>query len=69
MYKRRLVLGRPSFSKLFLAGVILLFGSLAFDAYNYTRGSFGGSAYSLIPIILIFVGLGLIGYDFWRRMH
>lgn len=69
MYKRRLVLARVSFSKLFLAGVILLFGSLAFDAYNYAKGSFGSSTYSLVPIILVFVGLGIIGYDFWRRMH
>jgi hypothetical protein len=52
-----------------MAGIVLLFVSLFFDAYNYIKGIFEPSAYSIIPIILIFVGLGLIGYDFWRRMH
>jgi hypothetical protein len=62
-------LARFYFSKLFLAGVIALFASLILDAINYARGILGTSVYSLIPIILIVIGLGLISYDFWRRMH
>jgi len=62
-------LARFYFSKLFLAGVVALFASLVLDAINYARGLLGPSVYSLIPIILIVIGLGLIGYDFWRRMH
>jgi hypothetical protein len=58
-----------SLSKIFLAGVCALFASLILDAFNYARGFLGPSIYSVIPIILILVGLGLIGYDFWRRMH
>ncbi|MGB6672398.1 MAG: hypothetical protein WBE34_08190 [Candidatus Nitrosopolaris sp.] len=62
-------MARFYFSKLFLAGVIALFASLILDAVNYARGILGISVYSIIPIILIVIGLGLISYDFWRRMH
>ncbi|NAL78220.1 hypothetical protein DYY65_08230 [Nitrososphaera sp. AFS] len=62
-------MARFSLSKLFLAGVCALFASLVLDAINYARGLFGPSILSVIPIILILIGLGLIGYDFWRRMH
>jgi len=58
-----------TFSKLFLAGVIALFGSMISDVYNYARGVFAPNVYSLIPIILVIIGLGLVSYDFWRRMH
>jgi hypothetical protein len=30
---------------------------------------FGTNVYSLMPIILVIIGLGLVSYDFWRRMH
>jgi len=52
-----------------LAGVIAIFASLILDAYNYARGIVGGNVYSSIPIILVGLGLGLISYDFWKRMH
>jgi len=54
---------------LFLAGVTDIFASLISDAYNYARGIVGGNVYSLIPMILVGLGLGLISYDFWERMH
>jgi hypothetical protein len=54
---------------LFLAGVIAIFASLISDAYNYARGVVGTSIYTVIPIILVAIGLGLTSYDFWRRMH
>jgi hypothetical protein len=65
----RYLLKKFTFSKLFLAGVIALFASMVSDAYNYARGVFGTNVYSLIPIILVIIGLGLVSYDFWRRMH
>jgi hypothetical protein len=39
------------------------------DVYNHARGIYGTNVYTLIPIILVAIGLGLVGYDFWRRMH
>jgi len=57
------------FSKIFFAGIIAVFVSLGLDAFNYARGLLGISVYTLIPIVLIVIGLGLIAYDFWRRMH
>lgn len=62
-------MARIFFSKLFLAGVIAIFVSLVSDAYNYARGIVGTNIYTLIPIILVAIGLGLISYDFWRRLH
>jgi hypothetical protein len=62
-------LARFGLSKLFIAGVCAVFASLILDATNYARGLFEPSILSVIPIILILIGLGLIGYDFWRRMH
>ncbi|MBV9175405.1 MAG: hypothetical protein JO297_00025 [Nitrososphaeraceae archaeon] len=58
-----------TFSKLFLAGIIALFASMVSDVYNHARGVYGTNVYTLIPIILVAIGLGLVGYDFWRRMH
>jgi hypothetical protein len=63
------LLTKFTFSKLFLAGIIALFGSMVFDVFNRARGVFGSNVYTLIPIILVAAGLGLVGYDFWRRMH
>jgi len=57
------------FSKTFFAGIVAVFVSLGLDAFNFARGVLGTSVYTLIPIILIVIGLGLIAYDFWRRMH